>query len=105
MLQRPGGRGRLVYGEVGASAGPPRVAAAPPLKQPAGFRVIGTERPSLDHPAIVTGAIPFGIDVRVPGLRFASIERSPVFGGRVRRVGDARGRGMPGGRAGGGTEG
>ena len=96
---RHGVKGRLVYGELVDSARALPVPADPPLKQPAGFRVIGTERPSLDHPAIVTGAIPFGIDVRVPGLRFASIERSPVFGGRVRRVDDARARGMPGVRA------
>src|SRR5689334_10277657 len=67
-----------------------------PLKSRREFHVIGTSRRGLDVPAIVTGRMPFGIDVRVPGMLFASIERSPVFGGRVVGVDDAAARAVPG---------
>ena len=69
------------------------------LKPASEFRIIGTPRRGIDVPAIVTGRIPYGIDVRVPGMLLASIERSPVFGGRVVRVDDAKTRGIPGVRA------
>src|SRR5206468_2861782 len=39
------------------------------------------------------------IDARVPGMLYASIERSPVFGGRVRHVNDVAARAVPGVRA------
>ena len=69
------------------------------LKPRSEFRIIGTSRRGLDVPAIVTGRTTYGIDVRVPGMLFASIERSPVFGGRVVRIDDAKARGVPGVRA------
>lgn len=55
-------------------------------------RIIGRSMPGVDVPDIVRGRTSFGIDVRVPGMLFAVIERSPVFGGRARSVNDARAR-------------
>ena len=69
------------------------------LKPASDFRIVGTPRHGIDVPAIVAGRMPYGIDVRVPGMAFASIERSPVLGGRVVRVDDAKARAMPGVRA------
>jgi isoquinoline 1-oxidoreductase beta subunit len=70
-----------------------------PLKPRRDFRIIGTPRRGVDVPAIVTGRTTYGIDVRVPGMLFASIERSPVFGGRVAHLADAAARAVPGVRA------
>jgi isoquinoline 1-oxidoreductase beta subunit len=69
------------------------------LKPTSEFRIIGTPRRGVDVPAIVAGRMTYGIDVRVPGMLFASIERSPVFGGRVLRVDDGKARAVPGVRA------
>jgi isoquinoline 1-oxidoreductase beta subunit len=69
------------------------------LKPSSAFRIIGTPRRGIDVPAIVRGRMTYGIDVRVPGMLFASIERSPVFGGRIIRVDDAKARAVPGVRA------
>lgn len=44
---------------------------------------VGKELPHLDAKAFVTGAAPFGADVRVPGMLVAVIARPPVVGGRV----------------------
>ena len=70
-----------------------------PLKSRREFRIVGTPRRGMDVPAIVTGRATFGIDVRLRGMLFASIERSPVFGGRVIRIDDAAARAVPGVRA------
>ncbi|HKN66768.1 MAG TPA: molybdopterin cofactor-binding domain-containing protein, partial [Gemmatimonadaceae bacterium] len=69
------------------------------LKRTSEFRIIGTPRRGVDVPAIVAGRMTYGIDVRVPGMLFASIERSPVFGGRMLRLDDTKARAVPGVRA------
>ena len=87
------------YGSLAAAASELPAPADVPLKSRRDFRIIGTPRRGLDVPAIVTGRATFGIDVRVPGMLFASIERSAVFGGRVSRLDDAAARAVPGVRA------
>lgn len=56
----------------------------PPLKNPADFTVIGTSAPRMDIPLKTNGAAIFGMDISVPGMLHASIERSPVFLGKVK---------------------
>ena len=70
-----------------------------PTKKRGEFRIIGTPRRGVDVPEIVTGRTTYGIDVRVHGMLFASIERAPTFGGRVVRVDDQAARAVPGVRA------
>ena len=91
----PTGRTATYQSLVAAAAALP-APDKPRLKSASEFRIIGTPRRGLDVPRIVTGRMSYGIDVRVPGILFASIERSPVFGGRVVRVDDAKARAMPG---------
>jgi isoquinoline 1-oxidoreductase beta subunit len=52
-------------------------------KNPADFTLIGTDAKRVDGLDIVTGKAVYGLDVRVPGMRFAAVSRSPVFGGKV----------------------
>jgi isoquinoline 1-oxidoreductase beta subunit len=87
------------YGSLAADASAQPPPADAPLKSRREFRIIGTPRMGIDVPAIVTGRETFGIDVRLPGMLFASIERSPVFGGRVVRVDEAAAHRVPGVRA------
>lgn len=97
--------GRVVHAASGRSAGFGELAAeaarqAPPesprLKQPSEFRLLGRPMKRIDGPDIVTGRARYGLDVRVPGLRFASVERAPVLGARLVRFDDARARRLPG---------
>ncbi len=86
----------LGYGELAAAAAQRRPPADPPLKDPEAFRLIGRNPPRLEVPAKVDGSARFGLDVRLPGLRFAAIKRCPQFGGALRRFDDAAARAVPG---------
>src|SRR5437773_6900612 len=90
---------RLSYGRLAARAGTVAVPQVVPLKDPKDFRLIGTRATRLDTPAKVDGSAVYGIDVTVPGLLVASIERCPVFGGTVKRYDATKAKGMPGVRA------
>ncbi len=87
---------RLGYGELAGAARLLPLPAKVDLKRPEQFRLIGKGRPNLDHPAVVTGAIHFGMDTQVPGMLYAVIARAPVFGAQVAKVDDAKARAVPG---------
>jgi isoquinoline 1-oxidoreductase beta subunit len=53
------------------------------LKDPKSFKIIGKSCAGVDSPLVVTGKPLFGIDVTVPGMRYAVFVKSPVFGGTV----------------------
>ena len=66
------------------------------LKQPQDFKLIGTPAKRLDTPAKINGTAVYGIDVRLPGMKFATLAQSPVFGGRVKRVNDTAAKAVKG---------
>lgn len=80
---------RLGYGELAADAARMPVPPSIELKRPEDFRLIGTPVKRLDTPAKVNGTAVFGIDVRPPGVKVATLAQSPVFGGRVKSIDDA----------------
>lgn len=71
----------------------------PPLKSPAEFSLIGKPTRRTDAPAKVTGSAKFGIDSRVPGMLFASMERCPAYGGTPRGFNADEVKSLPGVRA------
>src|SRR5436309_497762 len=91
----PTGR-RLGYGGRAARAATIPVPAAPPLKSPSEFRLLGTSMPRVDTPDKVSGTAVFGTDVRVPGMLYAAVARCPVFGGRVKAFDPAPALAVPG---------
>jgi isoquinoline 1-oxidoreductase subunit beta len=74
----------LGYGALSALAATLPLPKQVGLKNPADFKIIGQSIPRTDLIGKVNGAAQFGIDVRVPGMLFASVERSPVLGGKVK---------------------
>ncbi|PYN81607.1 MAG: hypothetical protein DMD96_10160 [Candidatus Rokuibacteriota bacterium] len=82
VVHRPTGR-RLQYGQLVDKAQALPVPQNPKLKTPDQFRYIGKAVKRLDTPDKVTGRGIYGIDVQVPGMLVGSIERCPVFGGKV----------------------
>jgi isoquinoline 1-oxidoreductase subunit beta len=78
---------RLGYGDLAEDAAklPVPPPASVPLKSRAAWRYIGKPVPIVDLDDIVQGTAVFGIDVMLPGMLHASIERPPSYGGRVIR--------------------
>ncbi len=56
------------------------------FKSPAEYRYIGKDVPIADLDDILAGHAVFGMDARVPGMVYASIERPPVFGGKLKTL-------------------
>jgi isoquinoline 1-oxidoreductase beta subunit len=53
------------------------------LKNPAEHRIIGKPMRNVDSKAIATGKPLFGIDVKLPGMLYATFTKCPVFGGKA----------------------
>ena len=62
------------------------------FKSPAEYRYVGKNVPIADLDDILAGHAVFGMDARVPGMVYASIERPPVFGGKLKSYDDAEAR-------------
>ena len=88
VLHAPTGR-RIGYGALAADAARMPVPESVVLKRAVDFKLIGTPAKRLDAPAKVNGTAVYGIDVRPPGVKIATLAQSPVFGGRVKSVDDA----------------
>lgn len=73
----------LTYGDLVEDAGKLEVPENPLLKSPSEFEIIGQPIPRRDIPLKINGAAIFGMDITVPGMLHASVERSPVFLGSV----------------------
>jgi isoquinoline 1-oxidoreductase beta subunit len=69
------------------------------IKPPDQWTLIGTEQKHLDVPAKVTGSTVYGIDVRMPGMKWAAVKTCPVYGGEVRRYDFDAVKSMPGVRS------
>jgi isoquinoline 1-oxidoreductase beta subunit len=60
------------------------------------YTIIGTSVSGVDNLAITTGLALFGIDVRVPDMRYAAYQKCPAIGGRVVRANVDEIRKLPG---------
>jgi isoquinoline 1-oxidoreductase subunit beta len=75
----------LTYGQLAAKAAkvvPPDMKTLV-LKTSSNYSIVGRSIGGIDSPKIVTGQPLFGIDVNVPGMRYAVFQKCPVFGGKV----------------------
>jgi isoquinoline 1-oxidoreductase beta subunit len=86
----------LKYGDLVAEAANLPVPTNVAMKSPEEFKLIGKPVKRLDAPAKVNGTAIYGIDARPPGVKFATLAQSPVFGGRVRAVDDSAARAVKG---------
>jgi len=81
---------KLGYGELATLAAQQPVPKKEELKykQASEYRYIGKDFPTVDRDDICSGRGTFGIDARMPGMVYASIERSPVLGGKMKSFDD-----------------
>lgn len=80
---------RAGFGELASAAATMPVPADVPLKSVKQQSVIGQSAVHKLIPDIVSGRLKYGIDVQIPGMRYALVARCPVFKGRLKRF-DAR---------------
>lgn len=84
------------YGEIAEAAAKGAVPTEVALKHPRMFTLIGKSPRRVDNDDVATGKAIFGIDVRVPGMLYAAIARSPVFEGKVASFDDTKAKQIPG---------
>ncbi|RQQ56637.1 xanthine dehydrogenase family protein molybdopterin-binding subunit [Burkholderia stagnalis] len=87
VLHPPSGR-RASYGQLADAAAKLPVPKDVALKKPADFKLVGKPVKRLDSPEKVDGTAQFGLDVRLPGMLYAVIVNSPVFGGTIASIDD-----------------
>ncbi len=73
----------LSYGELVSAAAVIAPPDNPKLKSRDQFKLIGKPIPKLYTRAKTDGSAKFGIDVRIPNMKFATVKQSPVFGGEL----------------------
>ena len=95
VLEIAGARS-FAYRELVAEAARLPVPAAPTLRPRTEFRVIGSVRRRLDGPDIVAGRARYGLDVRLPGMRYAVVARPPSFGAELRSFDATAALALPG---------
>src|SRR5258706_8808136 len=91
----PTGR-TLTYGALADKAAGLPVPTQVTLKDPKEFKLIGTPAKRLDTPAKVNGSAEYGIDVRLPGMKIATVAASPVVGGKLVSVDDHQAKAIKG---------
>jgi len=74
---------RLSYGELAGKAATLPIPSDVPLKQSKDYKIVGQRLARVDSPAKVKGEAVFGIDFRLPGMKYAVLSRCPVIGGKV----------------------
>src|SRR6266568_6310920 len=95
VTHTPTGR-TLTYGALAEKAAKLPVPAQVTLRDPKDFKLIGTPAKRLDTPEKVNGKAQYGIDVRVPGMAVATVAASPVLGGKVAGLDEAKARAIKG---------
>src|SRR5713101_3028337 len=83
-------RRRVQYGAIAAAAAELPIPDNVVLKRPEDFKLIGTAAKRLDTPAKVNGTAQYSIDVRLPGMKSATVAASPVLGGKVAGFDEAK---------------
>jgi len=81
---------KLTYAALADKAATLPVPEKVTLKDPKDFKLIGTPAKRLDTPAKVKGTTLYGIDVRLPGMKIATVAASPVVGGKLVSVDDSK---------------
>ena len=78
------------YGELATAASKLPVPPKEDLKfkPKSAWRYIGKGEPSYDLASFVSGAAMYGMDARIDGMVYASVERPPVLGGKVKSYDD-----------------
>jgi isoquinoline 1-oxidoreductase subunit beta len=87
---------RLNYGELVAKAATLPIPTDVTLKQSKDYKIVGQRLERVDTPSKVKGEAVFGIDFRVPDMKYAVVSRCPTIGGKLTNFDDKESRKIPG---------
>ena len=73
----------LSYGELAGKASTLPIPTDVPLKQAKDYKIIGQRLPRVDSPDKVKGEAVYGIDHRLPDMKYAVLSRCPTIGGKA----------------------
>lgn len=99
MLVHEASKRRMSFGEVARTAKVPAVLPVVDknmLKPMSAFKIIGKDVPRVELAAKSDGTAKFGIDIRLPGMLWASVQYAPVMGEKQVEVNDAAALAVPG---------
>ncbi|MFT5758470.1 MAG: isoquinoline 1-oxidoreductase beta subunit [Alteromonadaceae bacterium] len=77
---------QLSYGELASLAANIAVPEKPLLKKKSEYNYIGKALPRHNQGDIVEGKLTYGVDTKIPGLKYAAITHCPVLGGKLKSV-------------------
>jgi isoquinoline 1-oxidoreductase subunit beta len=86
----------LSYGELVGKASTFPIPTDVVLKQSKDYKIVGQRLARVDSPDKVKGSAVFGIDFRLPGMKFAVLSRCPTIGGKVSAFDDKESKKIPG---------
>ena len=89
ITHTPSGK-TTTYGKVAEAAAKLEPPADVKLKDPKDWKLVGKGVKRLDTADKVTGAMTYGIDVKLPGLLNAAIKDCPVTGGKLKSFDEAK---------------
>ncbi|HRI20065.1 MAG TPA: xanthine dehydrogenase family protein molybdopterin-binding subunit [Panacibacter sp.] len=95
VIYKPTGK-KMGYGELveeAAKLEPPKNVQ---LKKRENYTIVGKPLPRQDTPLKVNGKAVFGLDKKLPGMLYASVERNPRFLGKVKNFDDSAAKAIPG---------
>lgn len=84
------------YGKLVAAAARLEPPANVALKDRKDYKIIGKPLPRKDIPLKTNGSAIFGLDKKLPGMKYAVVERNPRFRGKVKSFDDSATRAIPG---------
>lgn len=87
---------RIKYGKLVAAASQIAAPEKIALKDPKDFKLVGKPAKRLDAKGKTDGSAMFGIDAQAKGLKVAVVAASPVIGGKLKSVNDAKARKLRG---------
>ena len=86
----------LGFGEVAGEAAKLPMPDKVQLTDPKDFKLIGKPMRRVDSADKIKGATQFGIDVRIPGMKIATVMACPTLAGKLAAVDDKAARALPG---------
>ena len=87
---------RIAYADLAVDAASVALPDAPPLKDRSQWKLLGTSLARLDMVDKVTGAAQYTGDLRLPGMRFATVRTNPNLGAPMKGFDDSAAKAVAG---------